>query len=864
MIKNFTLLFVFLTAFFISFGLFQSEKNKSRNKISGAYDALNFWSSQRVYPLNDFPDEKYFREFEKFKSKRNLNKSNSTIWEAIGPHNTAGRTLCIEFNPQNPNTIYAGSASGGLWRSYTGGFGAEAWEYIPTGYPVLGVSSIAISPEDSNTIYIATGEVYNYDAAGTGAAYRNTRGTYGIGILKTTDDGLTWTKSLDWSYNQQRGVWVVKINPHNPNTIWAGTTIGTFNSIDAGETWQQVHNVVMVTDLVINAADTNIVIIGCGNFESTGYGIYRTSNNGNSWTKITSSLPTTFAGKIMFGDYEQNPNIVYASIGNGFSGPDGATWLCRSTDAGETFSVVSNEDYSQHQGWFSHDVAVHPMDSSIIIAVGIEAWKATNSNTTLVRKSNGGVVLGKPPIGGPDGPSDYVHSDIHDVRFRSDKPDTVYYGTDGGVFVSLDGGETFQSVNGSYQSVQFYNGFSSSFQDSLFSLGGLQDNSTVIYDGSLTWTRRIGGDGSWTAVNSENDNIVYGSWQFLSMTKSTNRGVSFSSISPPNQGNTAFIAPYVLSVFDPDILYAGRSRVYKSTTGGGGWIATNNNNELDGNPCLAMAISYQSSDKVYAATAPLVTRGNIFVTSNSGTNWINITGNLPDRFPTDLTVDPNDDNIVFVTFSGFDTSHVFKSTNSGEEWTDISAGLPDVPTSAVIVDPDYPNHIYVGNDLGVYVSTDGGNSWVDFNDGLPDAVIVMDLNIVYPNKKLRVATHGNGAYESDLIGNTLDVEQDKNIIADYSLEQNYPNPFNPKTKIKFSLPLNPPSSPLSERGETGGLVTLKVYDVLGKEVAILVNEEKPAGEYEVEFDAARLTSGIYFYKLEAENYSETKKMVLLR
>lgn len=849
--KSTLLIIFFLIAFLVSFSLFQSEKNKNKNKISGAYEALNLWSSQRVYPFNDFPDEKYFKEYEKYKSKRDLNKFNGITWETIGPHNTSGRTLCIEFNPQNPNTIYAGSASGGLWRSYTGGFGVEAWKYVSTGFPVLGVSSIAISPEDSNTIYIATGEVYNYDAAGTGAAYRNTRGTYGIGILKTTDGGLSWTKSLEWSYNQQRGVWVIKINPLNPNTIWAGTTIGTFKSIDAGETWQQLHNVVMVMDLVINAYDTNKVIIGCGNFESTGYGIYRTSDGGNSWAKITSSLPAVFKGKIMLGAYEQNPDIIFASIGNGFSGGDGASWLCKSTDAGETFSIVSTADYSKWQGWFSHDVAVNPIDSSIVIAVGIEVWKSTTGGSSLIQKSTSGVTLGKPTIGGPDGPPEYVHSDIHEVRFHPDNPDIVYFGTDGGVFVSLDSGETFQSVNGSYQSVQFYNGFSSSFQDSLFALGGLQDNSTVIYDGSLAWTRRIGGDGSWTAVNSEDDNIVYGSWQFLSITKSTNRGISFSSISPSNQGNTAFIAPYVLSIINPNILYAGRSKVFRSTNGGSSWSATNTNNELDGNPCLAMAISYQSSDKVYTATAPLVTRGNIFVTSNSGTNWTNITENLPDRFPTDLAVDPNDDNIVYVTFSGFDTSHVFKSTNSGEDWIDISEGLPDLPTSAVIVDPDYPEYIYIGNDLGVYVSTNGGNTWADFNDGLPDAVIVMDLNIAYPNRKLRVATHGNGAYQRDLVEETVDVGFENNIKPGFELEQNYPNPFNPSTSVQYAI---------SKRQ----FVTLKVYDVLGNEVATLLNEEKSAGSYEVEFNASDLSSGIYFYKIETGKFSETRKMVVIK
>lgn len=852
---------IFLSAFFITFNLFIKE-NKIIDKTSGAYDALNFWASQRAYPFEDLPDETYFNEFEKYKPARSLKKNNTTTWEAIGPHNTSGRTLCIEFNPLNPNTIYAGSASGGLWRSYTGGFGIEAWEYISTGYPVLGVSSIAIAPDDSNTIYIATGEVYNFEAAGTGAAYRNTRGTYGIGILKTTDGGLTWTKSLDWSYNQQRGVWVVKINPLNPNTIWAGTTIGTFKSTDAGETWNQVHNVVMVMDLIINAADTNIVIIGCGNFESTGYGIYRTSDGGNLWTKITSSLPAVFKGKIMLGAYEQNPDIVFASIGNGFSNADGASWLCKSTDAGETFTIVSTVDYSKWQGWFSHDAAVSPVDSSIVIAVGIEVWKSTTGGSSLIQKSSSGVTLGKPPVGGPDGPPDYVHSDIHEVRFHPDDPDVIYFGTDGGVFVSLDGGETFQSVNGGYQSVQFYNGFSSSFQDSLFALGGLQDNSTVIYDGSLAWTRRIGGDGSWTAVNSENDNIVYGSWQFLSITRSTNRGNNFSSIAPPTQGaNTAFIAPYVLSVSNPNIIYAGRSKVYKSTTGGSGWSVTNNNNALDGNPCLAMAVSYQNSEKVYTATAPLTTRGNIFVTTNGGLNWVNITGNLPDRFPTDLTVDPNDDNKVFVTFSGFGTSHIFKSTNSGTDWTDISAGLPDVPTSAVIVDPDYPEHIYAGNDLGVFVSSDGGSSWTDFNDGLPDAVIVMDLNIVYPNRKIRVATHGNGAYERYLIGKSVDVGNENLRLTNYNLGQNYPNPFNPLTNIQYRI-------------ADAGFVSLKIYDALGNEIRTLVSEEKQPGIYEVNFDASisgGLASGIYYYRIEAipaalqsEKFSQTKKMILIK
>ena len=268
-------------------------------KVSEAYNALTFWAQVRAYPGKEIPEGKFISAVDKKETIR-LNKSNLKItpapWKMIGPHNTGGRTNALAFNPQNPNTIYAGSASGGLWVSYTGGTGVDAWHYVPTNIPVLGVSSIAIEPNDSNTIYIGTGEVYNYYSAGSGAAYRNTRGTYGVGILKTTDGGINWTKSLDWSYSDQHGVWAVEINPLNPNTVWAATTEGTFRSFDAGSSWQQVNNVVMAMDLIIDPVDTNIILTGNGDFQSPQYGIWRTSDDGNNWTKITSGLPTTSTG----------------------------------------------------------------------------------------------------------------------------------------------------------------------------------------------------------------------------------------------------------------------------------------------------------------------------------------------------------------------------------------------------------------------------------------------------------------------------------------------------------------------------------------------------------------------------------------
>ncbi|MCK5455368.1 MAG: hypothetical protein KAJ16_13450, partial [Calditrichia bacterium] len=346
--------------FFLLFGLFHRLKI-SPSKTSGALAALTFLSAQRTYPNDTIPNAAHYAAFEY--SYQNLKSGiSSTIsvepWRTIGPHNIGGRTLTIAFNPQNPNTIYAGSASGGLWKTKSAGIGSDAWNYVSTGFPVLGVSSIAITPEDSNTIYIGTGEIYSYQNSSGGISVRVTRGSYGIGILKTTDGGVTWRKSLDWSYHQQRGIQVVKLNPQNSSIIWAGTTEGTYKSTDAGGSWSRVNSTIMVTDLAINPDDTNIVFIACGNFESTGHGIYRTTDGGSSWIKLTQGLPSTFGGKAHLSIYPSYPSIIFASIGNGHTGGAGS-WLCRSDNNGDSWTIVSIEDYASFQGWFSHDVCVH-------------------------------------------------------------------------------------------------------------------------------------------------------------------------------------------------------------------------------------------------------------------------------------------------------------------------------------------------------------------------------------------------------------------------------------------------------------------------------------------------------------------------
>jgi photosystem II stability/assembly factor-like uncharacterized protein len=723
-------LFLALSLFIVLIDVFMLQhKIPSQPSMSGAMKALTFWTHSRAYPEKDIPANKYYKEYHKAKltlEKKSASSGFTTTWKKMGPYNVPGRMISLAVNPQNPQTLYAGSASGGLWRTFKASTGAN-WHRIHTGFPVLGVMAIAFDPVDTNKIYIGTGEVYGYNQSFGGEVIRTTRGSYGIGILKTLDGGVTWVKSLDWAYHQEKGVQCIRMNPSNPRTLYAATSDGIFKTVNAGKTWQLVLNVLMGEDIVIHPDDTNKVMVSCGNLASRGSGLYRSTDAGISWTKLN-TFPT-FTGKTLLELFASNPNIVFASIADSLRGKG----LYKTNNFGSNWTRVHNTDVQRYQGWFSHWVAVHPNDQTEVVHAGVDLYKSHNGGSSLST------------IGG-------VHVDHHNYAHDPSNPNILYIACDGGVYRSTNFGDSYTSIGYGLQTAQFYNGFSSSSSDSNLAIGGLQDNGTNLYSGGIgNWDHVIGGDGCWTAINSINDNIIYGEWQNNNISKSENRGLSFSNSTNGMTGNAAFVAPFIISPSEPSILYSGRKVIFKTTNNANNWFPTNNNQQLDGNYALSMAVAFKNSDFVYVGTAPLATRAHIFRTTNGGDSWINVTQSLPDRYPMDIALDPNDNQTVYVVFAGFGTGHVFKTTNAGELWEDITGSLPDVPTLSVTVDPLNSDHVYVGNDLAVYFSGDGGTTWEEFNDGLPEAVFAMDLNISPANRNLRVATHGNGAYQRPLV-----------------------------------------------------------------------------------------------------------------
>lgn len=879
---KFLLILVFVGLLSVLYRTYTSKKTIGENNTpkveqikegitTGAKNSMGYINTVRSYPFEDIPRAGMAPAFQELQQQKRKTIRNFK-WQAMGPTNIGGRTLALAIHPDNPDVIFVGSASGGLWKSLTGGEGLNAWEYVRTGHPVLGVAAIDIDPNNGDLMYIGTGEAYGTDENFPGIGpKRTTRGSYGIGILKSEDGGQTWGKSLDWSLNQRRAVQKIQINPLRSESVWAATTEGLYRSRDGGKSWKNVHSIRMATDVIINPKDTSKIYVAHGGMGSVGHGIYRSMDGGTSFEKANLTEgggPSQFFGKAVLDISRSDPNIIIASIGNSDGAIDGVeddnkTWIMRTENGGESWDLVfSANDYpASFQGWYSHAIAIHPSNPNIVWASGqpFGIYKSEVSGANLASFPISNEVQPREGDEYDVYPFQSLWADHHDLIFHPTQPDTIYFINDGGIFKTKNGGTSLINCNSGYQTVQFYNGVSNSNTNPNLFMGGLQDNSSIIYEGSLEWRRRWAGDGSWTALNQENNNIAYLSAQFGQAT------ISFDLYTSDRYGDyyaypgqeafprneTNFITPYILSPADNTTMYIGGERIFKSTNSGRNWVYTNGGLKLDGNAMSVLVASEQNPDVVYAASSPKVVRPHIYKTNNGGATWMQITQDLPDRFPTDMAVDPNNDMIAYVTFGGFGSSHAFKTDDGGDSWLDIGIGLPDIPTWSITVDPENKNNLFVGNEIGVYQSIDGGNSWTNINGNLPDAIFAMDLVISRSNRKLRVATHGNGAYEIDMSQLDSPPSEPTDPILGFELNQNYPNPFNPLTTIQFQL-------------EIKGEALLQVFDIHGRLVATLVNEEKPAGIHKVQFDGKNLASGTYLYRLTVADQVFIKTMQLIK
>ncbi|MCW8813913.1 MAG: T9SS type A sorting domain-containing protein [Chlorobium sp.] len=777
----------------------------------------------------------------------------TTAWEFAGPVNVGGRVVDIEFNPSDPNIVYAGFSTGGVFKSTDMG---NNWFPVFDSLAVLTVGDIAIDPQNPDVVYIGTGEA--------NGGHNNFPGG---GVFKSTNAGSTWNYL---GLEETTSIGRVLVDPTNSNIVYLAAVgsyfapneeRGVYKSTDGGASWNKslfVSDSTGAIDIIMDPTSPDKMMAtmwervrrtNSSHLYGPSSGIYKTTDGGNNWNLIPPSagLPdpnSQNVGRIGLALSLVNPDIVYALYTDGYN----IISLFKSTDFGDSWTDVDpdNEldDGTGGFSWYFGQVRVHPTNPDQVCVLDVAFMRSTNGGATW------------PIIYGYGGPNQ-LHVDHHALAFNPTDPSFILNGNDGGINISTDGGVNWSNP-AQIPATQFYEiGLDAS--NSLAYYGGAQDNGTSrTLDGGIdNWQHIYGGDGFYVLVDFTNPNIIYAESQYGNLGKSTNGGNNFSLATTGISGSepTNWDTPVIMDPNNNNILYYGTDYLYRTTNSADNWtkISPKLTDYTSGSrlgTITSIAVAPTNSDVIYVGSDD----SHVWVSSDNGTTWNEISDGLPIRWVSRIAVDPTNENIVYVTFNGLKwrdpQSHVFRSTDMGTTWSDISSNLPDAPVDAFAVDPVEPSRLYLGNDVGMYVSFNSGQSWWVLGEGLP-VLPIGDIEIHPATRELVAGTYGRSMYKIDLNLIPSNIESSEPVVSGFNLEQNYPNPFNPSTKIKYTIT------------QTSNVV-IKVFDILGNDITTLVNEEKPAGNYEVDFKATDLASGIYLYKLIANEFSETKKMILLK
>ena len=777
---------VFLGSTYLTVSFHQHDRRTLKNvsqtrgqqEFEGTHaaEAMRWMNDQRAYPTGTIPTG--WREKARTAiNQHNLAKSSfstaSLSWAYTGPNNIGGRVRSIVLDPTNSNSLYCGSVSGGVWKSTNAGV---SWSVTNDFAGSLVIGCMAIHPTNPNIIY-----------AGTGEGYFNVDYLRGSGVLKSTDGGQNWTLLTNFSNTNPSFSYYyinkIVIRPTSPETVYAAMLGGVWRTTNGGTNWAQILSKpptvsVRCTDLIMDPSNPDIMYAVFGFFSQDG--IYKTINGGNTWSKVTGSgsgFPSTSDKyiRISLAIAPSNPAILFACIAdsNGYTHSiqkttnSGAAWFAAGTP---TNPIAGNATHLGGQGWYNNVIAAHPTNPNVVFTGGINMYKSTDGGASWQMKTNWDPQTGY----------QYMHADQHAIVFDPSNPAIMYFGNDGGMYKSVDGGETFGAINNNLGITQFYSCAVHPTTEVYY--GGTQDNGTLKISSSPAWNAVLTGDGGVTWVDQSTPSIVYTELPDLAITKSTNSGATWfkamtgipakgGSLDAGTTDRVSFIAPITMDPSNSQILLAGTYRVWKTTNSGVQWFSISS--DLAGNDPLfgasegavitAIAVAKSASQTVYVGTSgykrfnsdgtiAFQIPAKVLVTTNGGTSWNDVTkSTLPDRQVTAIAIDPGSSDRVIVGYSGYDENstvhgHVFLSENRGAAWSNISGDLPNLPVNAVVIDPANTNHIIIGTDMGVFETYDEGSSWGVRNDGLAN-VQVLDLDL-RSDGYLFAATHGRGVYKS--------------------------------------------------------------------------------------------------------------------
>lgn len=695
-----------------------------------------FWEARLLGTNGTFPDPKEIASLS-LSATSSAQSQNLGNWTPVGPFNAPngsltgiGRLNSVIFHPTNQNVLWAGAPAGGLWKSIDGGVN---WTTNTDHLPNLGVSSLAIDPLHPDTMYMATGDRVNN-------GYPTNPYTYGV--LKSVDGGDTWNPTgLTFSISQQTRIGSLHIINNNTQVVLAATRMGIYKSTDGGATWTNKQfgpfNII-----VSSKAQPNVLYAGTSGSQGR---IWRSKDSGDTWTLLTSVLPTNGVNRVELAVTDQDSNYVYAVFSE--SGTSSFAGLYQSTDGGDSWTLKSSSpnilggdisgSSATGQGWYDLAITVNPTNKNQIFVGGVNIFRSNNQGANWI-----GVASWRGQGGTP-----YVHADIH---FYSWQPNTnhLFVATDGGIFKTANSGTSWTPLYDGMDITQYYKVSNSETNNTLF-LGGSQDNGTHRQLGA-SWDEVNGGDGTDNGISHSNYFIMYASSQNGRFVRSTNAGTSFSpigsSLTPNGTGN--WVTPLQIDPVNGSTAYIGYTQLWKSANNGISWAPTSSQS-IAVNNINVFSIAPSNNQLIF------VSIGNgLYRSGNGGVSWTQLSSPSSSQI-TSIAFSNVNANHVWITYSGYGSGQkVFESTNGGSSWTNISGSLPALPVNCIIYENGSLDGVYIGTDIGVYYRDATMTDWTPFFKGMPN-VMVYDLEINYTEGTLIAATFGRGIWKTPRISNFL-------------------------------------------------------------------------------------------------------------
>ncbi|MFD2892322.1 T9SS type A sorting domain-containing protein [Flavobacterium chuncheonense] len=690
-------------------------KSHDKNKKGSGYKPYKRWEYHWENNTNEqgylvTPQEMW----DAWNLKRSIiaNKSNSSLplsnWQPVGPFthtNTGswssgqGRVNFVYQDPNNVNTIYLGAPAGGIWKSVDAGVN---WLPLSDYLPQIGVSGIVVDHSNSSVIYIATGD-------------KDASDTYSIGVMKSIDGGASWSATgLTFSGTNKYAGDII-MHPTNNQILFCATNNGVYKTTDAGATWAIVQTGDFSQGAIRFKPNDPTVVYGVTNTS-----FYKSVDTGLSFSQVSSGLPAT-SGRLLLDVTPANENYIYvlSAASNGdFQG------VYRSINGGISFVQMNGTTnvLESDQAWYDLALAVSDTNADEVYTGCLNIWKSTNGGTSFSKMNN---------WSSPASLS-YTHADIHYLGFYSGK---LFAGTDGGVYVSQNGGTLFTDLTATAQISQFYK-IAVSKQSSNNMVGGLQDNGGHAYSGGA-WKNYYGADGMDTAIDPNNPNLYYGFIQngsTLYISGTGGNGIT-SNVSAPSGVNGNWVTPLVVNSVGE--VFAGYDNLYRLQNGA--WVQQNIGSLGTGKLEL-IAIDPSNDDIIYVSNET-----DLYKSTNNGVNFsLMYTASSKIR---SIEVHSYNSNIVYLTTSG-SSGKVMKSVDGGSTFADITSGIPNIGKNVIVHQgQNTDNPLYVGTSLGVYYRDDTMSTWQPFDINLPN-VAVTDLEINLEDSKITAATYGRGIWQS--------------------------------------------------------------------------------------------------------------------